>query len=33
VAEALDISQGAVKVRLYRAREMFRQVYEGGNAA
>jgi RNA polymerase sigma-70 factor (ECF subfamily) len=33
LAEALDISQGAVKIRLYRAREMFRQVYEGGNAA
>jgi RNA polymerase sigma-70 factor (ECF subfamily) len=33
VAEALDISQGAVKIRLYRAREMFRQVYEGGNVA
>jgi len=31
VAEALNISQGAVKTRLYRAREMFRQVYEGGD--
>lgn len=30
VAGALDLSEGAVKTRLYRAREMFRQVYEGG---
>ncbi|HEX8681930.1 MAG TPA: RNA polymerase sigma factor [Ardenticatenaceae bacterium] len=28
VARALDISEGAVKTRLYRARELFRQVYE-----
>lgn len=28
VAKALDISEGAVKTRLYRAREQFRQVYE-----
>jgi RNA polymerase sigma-70 factor (ECF subfamily) len=27
VAEALDISEGAVKTRLYRAREMFREAY------
>jgi RNA polymerase sigma-70 factor (ECF subfamily) len=27
-AKALGISEGAVKTRLYRAREMFRQVYE-----
>lgn len=33
VAEALGISEGAAKTRLYRAREMFRQVYEGGNTA
>jgi len=33
VAEALGISEGAVKTRLHRAREMFRQVYEGGNGA
>ena len=32
VAEALGISDGAVKTRLHRAREMFRQIYEGGNA-
>lgn len=31
VAETLSISQGAVKARLYRAREMFRKVYGGGN--
>lgn len=31
VAEALDISQEAVKTRLYRAREMFRRAYERGN--
>lgn len=30
VAEALGISRGAVKTRLYRAREMFRKVYQGG---
>lgn len=30
VAEALTLSEGAVKVRLHRAREMFRQAY--GNA-
>ncbi len=29
VAQALNISKGAVKTRLYRAREMFRRVYEG----
>jgi len=33
VAQALNISQGAVKTRLYRAREMFRQVYEGEDIA
>ncbi len=27
VAEALNISEGAVKTRLYRAREMFREAY------
>lgn len=32
VAEALSIGEGAVKTRLYRAREMFRQAYERGNA-
>jgi RNA polymerase sigma-70 factor (ECF subfamily) len=31
IAEALGISQSAVKTRLYRAREMFRQVYERDN--
>ncbi len=30
VAEALDIQPGAVKTRLYRAREMFRQSYNRG---
>jgi RNA polymerase sigma-70 factor (ECF subfamily) len=30
VAEALEISPGAVKTRLYRAREMFRQAYVRG---
>jgi RNA polymerase sigma-70 factor (ECF subfamily) len=33
VAQALELSEGAVKVRLHRAREMFRQAYsnaEGG---
>lgn len=29
VAETLNISEGAVKTRLYRARELFRQLYEG----
>lgn len=29
VALTLEISEGAVKNRLYRAREMFRQAYEG----
>jgi RNA polymerase sigma-70 factor (ECF subfamily) len=29
VAQALNINEGAVKTRLYRARKMFRQVYEG----
>jgi RNA polymerase sigma-70 factor (ECF subfamily) len=33
VAEALGIREGAVKTRLHRAREMFRQVYGGGNEA
>lgn len=28
VATALNLSEGAVKTRLYRAREMFRQAYE-----
>ena len=27
IAEILELSQGAVKVRLYRAREQFRQAY------
>ena len=31
VAEALSISEGAVKTRLHRAREMFRQGYQGGH--
>ncbi len=31
VAETLDIKQGAVKTRLYRAREMFRKTFERGN--
>ncbi len=31
IAVALDISNGAVKNRLYRAREMFRQVYDSGD--
>lgn len=31
VAEALNISEGAVKTRLFRAREMFRRAYEGGS--
>jgi len=31
VAEALDLSEGAVKVRLYRAREMFRRAYDDGD--
>ena len=30
VAEALHLSEGAVKVRLHRARERFRQIYEQG---
>jgi RNA polymerase sigma-70 factor (ECF subfamily) len=30
VAEALHISEGAVKTRLYRAREMFRKAYARG---
>lgn len=29
----LNISEGAVKTRLYQAREMFRQLYLGGNEA
>ncbi len=32
VAAAVGISEGAVKVRLHRARVMFRQAYERGNA-
>jgi RNA polymerase sigma-70 factor (ECF subfamily) len=31
VAEALGIGEGAVKTRLYRAREMFRRAYEREN--
>jgi RNA polymerase sigma-70 factor, ECF subfamily len=31
VAEALAISEGAVKTRIYRAREMFRKAYEREN--
>jgi RNA polymerase sigma-70 factor (ECF subfamily) len=31
VARALDVSEGAVKTRLFRAREMFRQAYERGD--
>lgn len=31
VAEALAISEGAVKTRIYRAREMFREAYEREN--
>lgn len=31
VGVALDISDGAVKNRLYRAREMFRRFYDGGD--
>ncbi len=31
VAEALNLSQGAVKMRLCRGREMFREAYERGN--
>jgi len=31
VALAMEISEGAVKNRLYRAREMFRQHYDSGN--
>ena len=31
VARALDMSEGAVKTRLFRAREMFRQAYERGD--
>jgi RNA polymerase sigma-70 factor (ECF subfamily) len=33
VAQALNISKGAVKTRLYRAREMFRRVYDGEDIA
>lgn len=32
VAEALEISETAAKKRLVRAREMFRETYEGGEA-
>ncbi len=31
VAQVVGISEGAVKTRLFRAREMFRQAFEGGN--
>jgi RNA polymerase sigma-70 factor (ECF subfamily) len=31
VAMALDISDGAVKNRLYRARELFRRLYDSGD--
>lgn len=31
VAEALGLSEGAVKTRLYRARQMFRQLYDQEN--
>ncbi len=31
VAKALDLSEGAVKTRLFRAREMFRQAYDRGD--
>jgi len=31
IARALDVSEGAVKTRLFRAREMFRQAYERGD--
>ncbi|GAB4541790.1 MAG: sigma-70 family RNA polymerase sigma factor [Anaerolineae bacterium] len=31
IAQMLNISPGAVKTRLYRAREMFRQAYQGGD--
>lgn len=33
VAEALNISEGATKTRLYRAREKFRRAYGRGDAA
>jgi RNA polymerase sigma-70 factor (ECF subfamily) len=33
VAEALHISEGAVKTRLHRAREMFRELYARGDGA
>jgi RNA polymerase sigma-70 factor (ECF subfamily) len=33
VAELLGVSEGTVKTRLFRAREMFRQVYEGESEA
>ena len=33
IAQILQISEGAVKNRLYRAREMFRQAYESENAS
>lgn len=33
VATALEISEGAVKTRLFRAREMFREAYEQGEFA
>ncbi len=31
IAEALEISESAVKTRLHRAREMFRNVYDGSD--
>jgi len=31
VAEALEISEGAVKTRLHRARELFRRAFAGGS--
>lgn len=31
VAQMLELSEGAVKVRLHRARKMFRQAYQGEN--
>lgn len=32
IAEALEISEGAVKTRLHRARELFRKVYDQSDA-
>ncbi len=31
IAKTLDVSEGAVKTRLFRAREMFRQAYDRGD--